>query len=422
LSVAFVCPGWPLNAFPNGVVSYIAAMVEELRRGGHSASVLAGKVAGDQDRSELADRGVFGLGFEHGNSGLVGRLVDRLWNQFDRRGAIDRRQARAILNVTRRLAETPGPHILEMEEAFGWPLLVSPRCPMPVVVRLHGPWFLNGPNNGADPASPEFGRRVRKEGLAMASARAITAPSRDVLERSRAYYGLALEGAEVIPNATPQIPEADRWRREGSDPDRILFIGRFDLHKGGDTIIDAFARLQHDRPSARLTFVGPDRGLVRDGRPWNLEAYIEHRLPGALRDGRVEWLGQRPNAELNGLRRRAAVTVSPSRDENFPMAIIEAMAVGCPIVAARAGGAAEAFEHETHGLYVRPADPADLAAALSRMLADPARAAAMGSAAAEHCRRNYSPEVVAEQTVCFYRRVLAKGATQGALMRKESRP
>ncbi|MEW4451084.1 glycosyltransferase, partial [Bremerella sp. JC817] len=123
--------------------------------------------------------------------------------------------------------------------------------------------------------------------------------------------------------------------------------------------------------------------------------------PGALGDGRVEWLGQRPNTELNALRRRAAVTVSPSRDENFPMAIIEALAVGCPIVAARAGGAAEAFEHETHGLYVRPADPGDLAAALSRMLADPARAAAMGAAAAEHCRRNYSPEVVAEQTLRF---------------------
>jgi glycosyltransferase involved in cell wall biosynthesis len=326
------------------------------------------------------------------------------------------------LRVTRELVGGPGPHLLEMEDAFGWPRHVIRRCPMPVVVRLHGPWFLNGPNNGADPSSPGFARRVREEGLGIAAAHAITAPTRDVLERTRSHYGLALEGAEVIPYPTPRVSEECRWRPEGVEPDRILFIGRFDLHKGGDTIIDAFALLHRDRPAARLTFVGPDRGLVRDGRRWRLEEYIEHRLPGALRDGRVEWLGQRPNSELGNLRRRAAVTVVASRYETFAITICEAMAIGSPLVATRAGGAGEVFEHETHGLYVRPSDPEDLAAALSRMLADPARAAAMGAAAAEYCCRHYAPEIVAEQTLRFYRRVLAKSATQGIPAHKESRP
>jgi glycosyltransferase involved in cell wall biosynthesis len=333
----------------------------------------------------------------------MGRIEGRLWP-----GSASRRQlGRAIRGAATALADGPGIDVLEMEESFGLCGAVAGRVPFPVVARLHGPWFLNGPNNGADPDSEEFRRRVRQEGEALRRVDAITAPSRDVLERTRAYYGMALEGAEVIPNTTPTVPPGRRWRADRSDPEQILFIGRFDLHKGGDTMIDAFALLHRDRPAARLAFVGPDRGLVREGRRWGLREYVEHRLPGALEDGRIEWLGQRPHAELDDLRRRAAVTVAPSRDENFPMAIIEAMSVGCPLVATRAGGAAEAFEHGSEGLYCDPADPAGLASAISAMLADPATASTMGRRAAERCERRYAPGVVAEQTIGFYRRVLA---------------
>lgn len=422
LSAIFLSPGWPLDACPNGVVTYVSTIVPTLRRMGHEAHVISPQVAEGVLGSPEGE-GVIDLRYEDVQSGLLGQLSDRVRHRIDAWSAANHRRCRAIGQAAHRITgDSPGRHVLEMEEVFGWPYRVRRDSQIPIVVRLHGPWFLNGPNNGADPESREFARRVREEGRGIAAANAITAPSHDVLERTRAYYGLALHGAEVIPNPTPTIPEDRRWRPEKSDPERILFIGRFDLHKGGDTIIDAFALLQRDRPAAQLTFVGPDRGLVRDGRNWQLEAYIEHRIPGALSAGRIEWLGPRPQSELGDLRRRAAVTVIASRYETFAITICEAMAAGCPLVATRAGGAGEVFEHETHGLYVRPADPEDLASALSSMLANPDRAAAMGAAAVEHCRRNYSPEVVAEQTLGFYRRVLAKSATQDVLAPKESRP
>ncbi|WP_169981011.1 glycosyltransferase family 4 protein [Tautonia rosea] len=404
------------------MVTYVATIVPALRHMGHKAHILSTRVAEGGLIGPEAE-GVIDLRHEDMRSSLLRQLSDSVRRQIDARSAVNYRQCRAISQAVRRITGgTPSGHILELEEVFGWPHRVRRDILVPIVVRLHGPWFLNGPNNGADPESREFAQRVREEGLGIAAANMVTAPSRDVLERTRAYYGLALDGAEVIPNPTPTVPEDRRWRPDQSDPDRLLFIGRFDLHKGGDTMIDAFALLQRDRPAARLTFVGQDRGLVRDGRHWQLKAYIEHRMPGALSAGLIEWLGPRPQSELEGLRRRAAVTVVASRYETFAITICEAMAAGCPLVATRAGGAGEVFEHETHGLYVRPSDSEDLAAALSRMLANPDRSAAMGAAAAEHCRRNYSPEVVAEQTLRFYRRVLAKSATQGILAQKETRP
>jgi len=78
-----------------------------------------------------------------------------------------------------------------------------------------------------------------------------------------------------------------------ADPKRILFVGRFDRHKGGDLIIDAFGRVLANVPDARLWFVGPDRGYIdTNGRTWHIEEYLRDRLPGALESKRVEWLDQ----------------------------------------------------------------------------------------------------------------------------------
>src|SRR5207237_768264 len=144
----------------------------------------------------------------------------------------------------------------------------------------------------------------------------ITAPSHDVLERTRAFYGLALKGAEVIPPPTAPIPPSARWRLEDCDPDQVLFIGRFDRHKGGDLIVEAFGRVLREVPRARLGFVGPDRGFLDEyGRQWHLEEFIRDRVPGALESGAITLMGQQPYSALDQFRRKALVNVICSRYE-----------------------------------------------------------------------------------------------------------
>ena len=160
---------------------------------------------------------------------------------------------------------------------------------------------------------------------------------------------MKLENAEVIPN--PTEPVADLWQLAQADPKRILFVGRFDRLKGGDLVIDAFARIVQAEPEARLSFVGPDRGCRTDnGDTWQIEQYIRHRLPGALETKRVEWLGAQPFSALAQLRRQALVCVICSRYETFPYTVIEAMALGCPIVAATVGGIPEIIRNESNGV------------------------------------------------------------------------
>src|SRR5262249_32367299 len=236
-----------------------------------------------------------------------------------------------------------------------------------------------------------------------------TASSHDVLEQTRAYYGLALEDAEVVHPPIAPAPPGERWRLEACDPAQVLFVGRFDRHKGGDLMIEAFGRVLREVPRARLCFVGPDHGCPDGtGRSWGLVEFLHDRLPGALESGRVVLLGRQPFSALAPLRRQAMVSVVCSRYENAPRALIEALSLGCPPVAARVGGIPETLQDQVDGLLHRPGDPDDLATQIVALLGDPARAAELGRHAAASCERRFNPEAIATRMVEFYRRVLAR--------------
>jgi glycosyltransferase involved in cell wall biosynthesis len=258
-----------------------------------------------------------------------------------------------------------------------------------------------------DTGTRTYRRRVRREGAAIARAAGISAPSQDVLDRTRAHYGEALPEARVIPNPLHRAGEGDRWASARCDPGRVLFVGRFDNHKGGDVVIDAFAKVHAAEPDARLVFVGPDRGLTdAGGRSWQLRDYVAHRFPREADRASVEWVGEQRAPAIQELRRTAALTLVASRWETFGYTLAEAMMQGCPVVATATGGMAEMVTDGQDGRLVRPGDPDDLARGTLELLRDPARAAAMGARAAETAARRLSPEQVADETIAFYRRVL----------------
>lgn len=395
--VAYFSPGWPPGRCANGIVTYVGCMREGLAALGVATSVVAGDdVPADEGRRLFALRGPEGEGWwqtaEH-------RLLSRL----DPGWAGARRSGRALRSVLRRLGRgAQPPELFEIEESLGlgaWALDAG----LPTVVRLHGPWFLNGSALGV-PEDAAFRRRDRREGRLLARARAISAPSRDVLERTRSHFQLELRGARVIPNP---VPEPRRlWSREGADPATILFVGRFDRHKGGDLVVDAFASLASRHPQLRLVFVGPDRGLRDDtGRVWTLPAYLAHRLPEADARRRVEVTGEQPREAIEDLRTRASVVVVPSRYEVLSMTTLEAQAAGAPVVAARAGGPAEIVEHGESGLLFQPGDAGDLAGQLERVLGSPELASRLSAGGMRAYRARHTPEAVARASLDFYAEV-----------------
>jgi glycosyltransferase involved in cell wall biosynthesis len=403
LSVGYYSPGWPLTAFPNGIVTYIATLAPTLRAMGHNVTIVTCQAA-----EETPGESIYDTYQAQASRSVARRAIDGLWYRIAPRSASKHMTSRWLLTTVRQAIAERGIQIFEMEESFGVARLVRQATSVPVCVRLHGPWFLNGVALGV-PQDEAFRRRIREEGRAIHDVDAVTAPSRDVLEQVRDFYELGLPEAEVIPNPTPPISPAERWRFENCDSKQILFIGRFDRHKGGDLIIEAFGRVLEAVTEARLRFVGPDCGFIAsNGECWNIKDFIRDRIPGALETGRMEWLGQQPFAALAQLRRQAMVTVVCSRYETFSLTTVEAMASGCPTVAARTGAIPEVLQDGVTGLLHRSEDCSDIAAKIIYLLKNPTRAAELGRQAASYCERQFYPDVVASRLLGFYRQVIRR--------------
>jgi glycosyltransferase involved in cell wall biosynthesis len=133
----------------------------------------------------------------------------------------------------------------------------------------------------------------------------------------------------------------------------------------------------------------------------------------------MQYLGKRSSQEIEELRRRARVTVICSRYENFPMVALEAMSMGCPLVASAVGGLAEMIQDGKNGLLARPGDADDLAKRIMTMLTQPQLAQSLARQASIDCVQRYHPSAVARQMAEFYREVIGKWERQHAGSRSE---
>ncbi len=407
--LAMVTPAWPPGGSPNGVVTYLSHLAPAFRDRGLRLVLLAWEVAkGSQSGTRTEDHGdlVDISEFQPGR-GLLGKAEARARRMFT---SVDFSDAKFTMlqRAVRSALERFPIELVEIEEAFGLATRIIKLKRVPVVTRLQGPWFLNGEVLG-EKKDGAFRLRVEQERLSIAWADAITAPCQDILDRTREYYGLPLDGARVI--ACPIEPLADdpAWKLAASDRNRIVFVGRFDLHKGADVMIEAFARLACSRPTLSLDFVGPDRGIPdSSGRLVRIAEYVQRLVPDPAIAHRIVLHGQKPAAQIDAYRRRGIVTVVPSRYETFGYTAAEALRLGCPLVAADSGGLRELVRDGETGLLFRNGDPRSLAAQIDRLLAAPELGARLGEAGRRDIDRRYSPVSIAETTLDLYASVVER--------------
>lgn len=388
LSVVLVSPSWPPERAHNGITSYVGALRGGLADAGVDVRVLAA------ERLDAGDSEGVSCAADERNT-TTHYLGNKLRRLADPLGADRRHAAWQTARALRRMNRRQRVDLYEIEESYGYGRQL-PRGSMKQVMRLHGPWFLCAPALGVDPEAPEHRARIIAEGVAIAGADAVTAPSAFVLDAVRERYGLALETARVIPNATA-LPEL-LWTREHAAPEHVLFVGRFDRLKGADTVLHAFDRLQAKRPEARLTFVGPDRGMP-DGT--DFDTFARRELT-AQAFARVDYLGPQPPSRIAELRRRAEITVVASRFESFGMTVIEAMSQGAPLLATRAGAIPELLDWTGGQLLVEPGSADALADALCRLMDDPNGTSALAARGRTICEERYGIDAVAAATRRFY--------------------
>ncbi len=199
-----------------------------------------------------------------------------------------------------------------------------------------------------------------------------------------------------IPNGV-RIP-AQPWLAPecGQNAPRAVFVGRLATEKGVDTLLRAWRIVLEAHPGAVLELAGSGP---------------EHRplqnLAGQLGLGdSVRFLGVVPDAEPQ--LRNSDVFVLPSREEGMSMALLEAMALGIPVVASRIPGNCRLIEDSKQGSLFAVDDPAALARAILNVFTEPHVAADRGRAARALVENAYSIHAVALAHRALFEKLLAE--------------
>jgi starch synthase len=235
-------------------------------------------------------------------------------------------------------------------------------------------------------------------------------PSLDPTKVVTIYNGIDLERWQPL-------RDDERARALGIDPDRpaVVFVGRITRQKGLPYLLRA-ARMLPPEVQVILCAGAPDTPEILAEVTGLVEQLQRER------DG-VVWIDRLlPNDELRIALTASTVFVCPSIYEPLGIVNLEAMACGLPVVGTATGGIPEVIVDGVTGRLVpiqqaqdgtgTPTDPeafvADLAAALTEVVSDPARAAAMGQAGRERAETSFGWPAIAEQTRDVYRSLVAR--------------
>ena len=230
----------------------------------------------------------------------------------------------------------------------------------------------------------------------VAIAQEVAATIRDVYgvpERALIPNGISVRSFQAC------AARGEQWRRrEGFGPDEILClcVGRLAPQKDHTTLLQAFAAGPAKNPRARLLLAG--EGPLRED--------IERQIQALGLGERVRLLGRR--MDVPDMLAAVDLFAIASRWEGNPLAVMEAMSAGVPVIATRVGGVPELVSDGETGILVAPGEPAILASAICRLLDDAARRAAMGRLAMQKAERSFDARVMSLAYQQLYERLLCE--------------
>jgi len=369
MRVAIVAPTYP--PYRGGVGEHVRHVAEELRRVGHTATVITTRFGGDPDRDE---RDVVRLGravLVPANGSLCPVAV-----------------APAMRRRVRRALRRGGFDVVHVHEPF-LPMLslaAVAEAPCPVVATFH-----------ASNDSP-LGYRVFRRQLAAYSSRISEriAVSSAALETVRPYFPGRYE---IVPNGV-EVARFARAEPVERDPEsfRILFLGRLEQRKGLEYLLAAMPRILREVPEAQLVVVG--------GGP--LAGYYRSRVPPAAKY-HVEFTGFVSHEDVPRQYRAADVYCSPAvGGESFGIVLLEAMAAGATVVASDIPGYRDVIQHDVTGLLVSKGSPGAIASAVVRLARDRELTRRLRNAARFDVER-YDWASVTRRIVGVYDRATAAG-------------
>ena len=375
-------------AYPGGVANHISALEHHFTKMGHQVRVIA---PASKAVSSFGDRFIpIGKPRPIPASGSIARITISPWLSSNIKAVLD-------------------------EEKFDIIHLHEPLMPMlcTTVLRLSptaniGTFHCCGSKPSYRWTKPFVKMLLKRWFRKLDGKIAVSKPAREFISKHfPGYYNIIPNGVD-LEHFSPDISPIDKF----SDGKlNILFVGRLEQRKGLPHLLKAYKRVKQEIPNSRLIIVGPGTRLRRK--------YEKQVMRAGLKD--VNFVGYVSNDELPRYYKTANIFCSPATGrESFGLVLLEAMAVGKPIVASNIEGYASVITHGVEGLLIPPRDEEMLAQALISLMSDKSLRQQMG-AKGRLKAREYSWEHIAQRVLSYYVRVLSEPPWRQRFLEGETR-
>lgn len=323
-------------------------------------------------------------------------LFDRFRGKYvatHRGGGFWRKLQAALVGLSRVLIEifrldAPLVHVMVATRASFWRkslvCLLARAARRPFLLHVHGSEFMQFYDNECSAASKwVIGRVFSRAALVLA----LSEEWRTHLLRICPNMNI-----EVLPNGVA-LPEVRHPSELPAAPRTVLTLGRLGRRKGTYDLVRAFARIAPRMPGVQLVCGGD--GDIEEVRALAKELGVEDRVacPG--------WLG--PEGKRARLA-EAAVFILPSYAEGMPMAVLEAMSCGLPVISTPVGGIPQLIQNGRNGILVEAGDIDAIAAAVLRLVSDTVLREELGTAARATIETRFSIALAVERLGAIYGR------------------
>jgi len=379
MKIAFLTPEYPhpnIVGHAGGIGTSILNLAKALSQLGHVISILVYEQNEDAYFIEnsihfykIKNIKVKGLSLL-----LTQKKVERLINSLYESGKID---------------------IVEAPDWTGFTAFVKPKCPL--VIREHGSdtYFCHLDNRNVKYKNKFLEKRALKKADGIISVSTFTGHLTNDL------FGLKKEFT-VIPNGV----DISFFKPKQSENKKltILYFGTLIRKKGLLELPEIFNIVHDSNNAVELILVGKDSGDIKTGSSSTWQLMQPLFSESALK--KVTYLGAVDYAKIQDLIQDATFCVFPSFAEALPVSWLEAMAMEKAIVASNIGWATEMIEDGKEGFLVHPSHHKQYAERVLELLEDATKQNQFGKAAREKVKAHFSHDLVAKQSVEFYKTLL----------------
>lgn len=284
---------------------------------------------------------------------------------------------------------------------------VSVRMRKPFMVTVHDVLLLRQPMSAKVSTKGFVTRTIKQAGFrlvlrqAVVKAQKIFVPTEFVASEVAECLPVQKAKMLVTGEGITRFPKTDS--RLCSISPYLLYVGSAYPHKRLDLLMSAWGKIQHKYSGYTLLIAGEKDAFME-----RLAEHVIRNTQRATTDSeRVKFLGRVTDAELVGLYKGATAFVFPSSYEGFGLPPIEALSLGCPVIASDIACLREVLPKEGI-VWFRDGDEHDIIRALEQVLDDPSRAKEGVASAAEWIRVRHDWRASAKRMVEGYRKMVER--------------